>query len=296
MSGVESREVLALTTWGAETLDALQSATDTGRDEIGRRACADAISDARNLTCVQGSLFEKLLVIERFGLYRSHLVKDGETERGCESVQEFIEHAVAPVVQLHRNTLYRLRDAVWEAGRLLEKYGAVKADWSHLSLLAGETKRQLKGAGALEAEQYEVLCRQVAAGEVPRRDIEAALRRRPRQPSRSRTRERVLTGGDEPRVAPRRPASPMEELQRIAAAARTASAADPRRNQRVVERVSESADALAAGLEQLSGVPSETWRDCRPALVRVLGLLRSTMAVDLEAFDDPFADRDTEAA
>ncbi|MFN7974790.1 MAG: hypothetical protein U0166_20975 [Acidobacteriota bacterium] len=207
---------LALTPWGASTLDALQGTSEAERAEIARRACEDAITDARGMVSLQGSLFEKLLVIERFGLYRSHVIRDGGEERGCVSIQEFVERAVAPVVQLHKATLYRLKDAVWEAGRLLQQFGTVKADWTNLSVLAGETRRRERGRGVLTQEEYERVSGGVATGAISRRDLVGSLRKR----ATPRPRPTAVRSGANDCLAPARPLSPLEALERIGAEAR----------------------------------------------------------------------------
>lgn len=206
-------KTLALTPWGASTIDALQAASEREREEVARRACEDAITDARNMVGLQGSLFEKLLVIERFGLYRSH---------GCDSIQEFIEKTVAPTVQLHRKTLFKLREAVWEAGRLLERFGTLKADWTNLCLLATESRRREKGGAVLPAERYEQLSQQVAEGRVSRRELADALQRRREKPPAIRA-EKARTEGSP--GAPRPPArSPLDELALITAEVRRPAA------------------------------------------------------------------------
>lgn len=237
---------LALTPWGSSTLEALQASTEAEREEVARRACEEAVDEARTMASLQGSLFEKLLVIERFGLYRAH---------GCESIQEFLERAVAPVVQMHRGTLHRLKNAVWEAGRLLQEYGTVKADWSHLSLLAGETRRQERGHGALAADEYAQVSRQVAEGALTQRDLLAALQKR-RPPSRPRRIDATTPA----RVPPRR--SPFEELAQLAVEARRT----PARPTADVGRILSLADQMGRELEQLSVRPADAWR--LPALER----------------------------
>lgn len=197
---VESN-ALALTPWGASTLDALQSSSEADREAVARRACEDAVADARSMVSLQGSLFEKLLVIERFGLYRA---------LGHASIQEFIDREVAPLVQLHRKTLYKLREAVGEAARLIGRYGTLKADWSNVYLLAAETRRQGVGDAVLDPEAYERLSRQVAEGQVSQRELAATLQRRAVQAHRPKP--RCI---DAPRKE--RPSSPFDELARITA-------------------------------------------------------------------------------
>jgi len=269
---------LALTAWGSTTLDAIQSATEETRTAIGRQACEDAIADARSMACLQGSLFEKLLVIERFGLYREHLIPDGESTRGCESIQEFLEHAVAPVVRFHRTTFYRLREAVEEAGRLLGAYGSVKTDWTHLSLLAVETRRQLKGEGVLAPEQYDEISRRVAEGTVSRRDVKAALRPA-RKPGGRKSRPSCAGA-----TRPDRRRSPLEELARITAEVRR-PAGQPEAD---LDRTTALVREVLAELERLSLRPADAWRGSTPlppCLVELLEDIKTSTTAVLAAIN-----------
>lgn len=270
---------LALTAWGASTIDSLQQSDVASRDEVARRACEEAISDAGTLASLQGGLFEKLLVIERFGLYRAYLVRDGEVERGCESIQEFLERAVAPVVQLHRATIFKLREAVWEAGRLMERYGTLKADWTNLYLLAAETRRQAKGVAVLPAEDYEQLSQKVAEGTLTQRELSARLQRRPAtaRPRRASTSVRCL---EATAVAPRR-LSPFDELARLAADVR----AEGGRPSAMFGKTLDQAEELLVELRRLALQTPGTW--ARPEdpgrLGRVMSELRDVAGALVDA-------------
>ena len=220
-----------LTEWGLSILQKLDGASGEQRQELGRRACADAMEDADLLGQVQLSLFEKLEIIHRHELWRFHVIDAGPSERPCDSMEEFMRQAVAPRVQHNRHTMHRMHAALGEASRLREEYGTCKSSWTVLGYLAAETRRQDQGEGQLIQEEHERLSSEVAEGKLTQRDVLERLR------------------GNAGSQAPTNGVSKLE------------TASGPSKLVRTVRRTTTALRLVAKSLEEIEFRPIGSWED-----------------------------------
>lgn len=155
--------------WGQEVVGRLQRATtQEEREQLAGEVRDRTLRCAQQITKGQQNLFETLIILERSKLYQN---------LGYETLRGFWQNELRETANVHRTTMLRMEAAVTEYMRLEDRgLTCAEPQYSKLCLLAKESERQQDNRGQLESQDYEELCRRVAAGEVTRAELAASLR------------------------------------------------------------------------------------------------------------------------